>query len=233
MIRGVPPRRLIPSSARRSALVVAVVAAMVVVVLAVLVHGTRGNGVDDAITRWTYRHFRSRWEAHALLSLSEPAFDVGVLSTLAVAAALRRVWNVAIFAVVAPVGAVLLSEVVLKPVVHRSIGGFSYPVGNAYPSGHETGIAALLAVLAVLALRTAWHIAVKVALVTALVVWAVLAAVGLVRNFLHYPSDTVGGASVAVAVVVVTALGIDAVTERRVRTRDDVGDEPTTARTLR
>lgn len=214
---------------RTRALVVAVVAAIVVAVLAVLLHGKRQTSVDLSITRWLYVHIRSWWIARKLLSLSAPAFEVGVLAAVAVGAMLRRLWNIAVFAVVAPVVAVALSEFVLKPLVHRQLGGVSFPISDAYPSGHETGIAALLTVLAVLTVRMAWSAAAKAAILVVFVLWAVAAAIGLIRNFAHYPSDTVGGVGVALAVVVASALVIDAVTPRRV-SAPDVPDRPRTAR---
>lgn len=224
-----PSDPLLPRRVRARALVVAVLAAIVVVVLAVLLHGKRETSVDESITRWLYVHLRSWWVARKLLSLSEPAFEVGVLAALAVGALLRRAWNVAAFVVAAPVAAVVVSELVLKPLVHRRLGGVSFPVANAYPSGHETGIAALLTVLAVLTLRTTWTVAVKAAVLVAFVLWAVVAAIGLIRNFLHYPSDTVGGAGVALAVVLATAFAIDAVTASHRVSAPDVPDRPRTA----
>lgn len=209
-------------------MIVAVLAAVVVAVLAVLLHGKRETSVDETITRWFYLHMRSWWIARKLLDLSQPAFEVGVLGALAVGALLRRAWNVAAFVVVAPIAAAVITEFVLKPLVHRPLGGVSFPVANSYPSGHETGIAALLTVLAVLTLRTAWSATVKAAILAVFALWAVAAAVGLIRNFLHYPSDTLGGIGVALAIVLTTALVIDAVTARRV-SAPDVPARPRTA----
>lgn len=223
-----PSDPLVPRHLRARTIVVAVVAAIVVAVLAVLLHGKRETSVDLSITRWLYVHIRSWWIARKLLSLSAPAFEIGVLAAVAVGAMLRRLWNIAIFAVVAPVAAVALSEFVLKPLVHRQLGGVSFPISDAYPSGHETGIAALLTVLAVLTFRTAWNAAAKTAILVVFALWAVAAAIGLIRNFAHYPSDTVGGVGVAAAVVPLCALVIDAVTSRRV-SEPGVPDRPRTA----
>jgi undecaprenyl-diphosphatase len=220
---------LVPTRMRTRAMVVAVIAALVVAVLAVLLHGKRQTGVDETITRWLYIHLRSWWIARKLLTLSEPAFEVGVLGALAVGAAMRRAWNVVAVAVIGPIAAVVLSEFVLKPLVHRQLGGVSFPISDAYPSGHETGIAALLTVLGLLTLRTAWSAAAKTAILVAFGIWAVVAAIGLIRNFAHYPSDTVGGVGVALAVVIGTAFAIDAVTSRRL-SAPDVPDRPRTAR---
>ena len=111
--------------------------------------------------------------------------------------------------------------------MHRQRGGPDGAFANAYPSGHETGVVAVLTVLAVLALRKGWRASVEIAVVTVLASWALVAAVGLVG--VHYPSDTVGGAGVAVAVVLATALAMDALTRRRRTNSPDVRDRPRTA----
>lgn len=203
---------LIARSGRRWAVGIALGAAVVVAVLGVLTHDKQGSSLDMHVTQWVFWHFRRHWAAKALLELSDPAFDVGVLATIAVGAGWRRSWRICALAVIGPVVALLLSEQVLKPIVHRTLGH-----GIAYPSGHETGIASVATVVALLLLRTGAHRAVKVIVLVALLAWAVFAAFGLVRAFVHYPTDTVGGFCVALATVLVTALVIDAVADRRSR----------------
>jgi membrane-associated phospholipid phosphatase len=72
----------------------------------------------------------------------------------------------------------------------------------------------MLLVLSVLLLRTSWHGGVKTAILAVFAAWTVLGAVGLVRIFAHYPSDTAGAVCVSVAVVLSTALVVDAVADR-------------------
>jgi membrane-associated phospholipid phosphatase len=213
-------QRLIPLERRGAALGTAGIAALVVAVLAVLVHGKRQTAVDHWIARWIYDHLRSPWTAHVLLNTSDSVLIVTVLGSLVVGALLRRAWNVAAFAVLGPTAAVLVSELVLKPLVHRPIGAAGLAVANAFPSGHETGVVAAVTVLAVLALRMKWRLGVEVAVVSVLGLWSLAAAVGLARNFLHFPSDTLGGAGVAVAVVLATAVAIDELTDRQRATAD-------------
>jgi uncharacterized membrane protein len=52
---------------------------------------------------------------------------------------------------------------------------------------------------------------VRIAMMTLLMGWSLVAAVGLVRNLYHLATDTVGGVGVGVVVVLVCALAIDAV----------------------
>jgi membrane-associated phospholipid phosphatase len=210
--RRMAPHSLIAPAGRRWAVGIVVVATIVLAVLGVLVHDKQGSSLDTHVTTWVFWHFRSRSVARALLQLSDPAFDVGVLATVAIGAGWRRAWRICVLAVAGPVIAILISEKLLKPGVHRVIGH-----GLAFPSGHETGIASVATVVAVLLLRTGARRAVKVAGIVALAAWSVFAAVGLVRAFVHYPTDTVGGVCVALATVLVTALLVDAVADRRVR----------------
>lgn len=205
------PQRLIPLERRRAALATAGIAALVVVVLALLVAGQRLAGIDNSITDWIHAHLRipNVTMANAVVSVSAPTLVVGVLGTLAVGALLRRAWNVAASAVLGPTAAVVVTDLALKPLV-----------GHEFPSGHETGVVALVTVLAILTLRMGWHVAVELAIMTVLGLWALVAAVGLAYFMLHHPSATVGGAGVAIALVLPTAVAIDAVTHRRRATAD-------------
>lgn len=206
-------------------------AVVVFVALAIWVHGRRYTAIDYRVTVWIYEHARSRTLITALTDLTSPAFETGVLVTTAVAAAVFRRWRVTALAVLAPLITVLASEDVLKPLIARPRGGSSYPTAASFPSGHETGLTAMLVVLSVLLLRTAWRGAVKVAVLVIFAAWALLGAVGLVRIFAHYPSDTVGAVCVSLALVPTTALVIDVVSNRRGRrvSGPAVPDPPRTA----
>ena len=122
------------------------------------------------------------------------------------------------FAAVSPILAIVLTEVVLKPIVGRSLtydfAGIALPRSGAFPSGHETGLAvadrrargadAARAAGGGLARRSSW---------CALALWTAIGAVGLVANLYHYATDTIGGVLVAVAAVLGVALLVDAVVE--------------------
>jgi undecaprenyl-diphosphatase len=214
--RAVAQQRLISLERRRPALVTAGLAALLTAMLAVLLHGNRDTSVDHWITYWISFRLPSPWVRQALLTASKPALVAGVLGLLTVGALLRRAWNVAVFAVLGPTLAELVAELALKPLVHRERGGGSWAAAYTFPSGHETGVAALGTVLAVLTLRMWWHVVSEIAIVAALGLWVLAGAVGLIRADLHYPSDTIGGAG-----VVATAVAIDALTDRRRATSDN------------
>ncbi len=93
---------------------------------------------------------------------------------------------------VGPPLALLVGELVAKPLVGRTLGG-----ALSYPSGSTVGAAALGAV-AVLATPPRWR---PVAIVLA-ATYAVWMAVAVVALRWHYPTDALAGLSLGVGVVV-------------------------------
>ena len=222
---GMPPS-LMPRRCRPAAVVLAVAGAALVVVLSVIIwHGT-GTALDD----WVFERLRTHIGpdgAARLLAVSTPLIDVGVLAVVAVGGAIARRWDVTALALVGPLLALGLTEVALKPLVGRTItppdvlgGPLRGALGDspaAFPSGHETGVASVAAVLLVMAaalpLRWWWR-GLVVAVLTA---WVVLAGVGLVRNRWHYTTDVIGALGVCAMAVVTAALLIDRYAPRLLR----------------
>jgi undecaprenyl-diphosphatase len=94
----------------------------------------------------------------------------------------------------------------LKPLVGRTIDG-----GLAFPSGHTGGATALgvvAALLLITVLRPATGTSALLLSAGALVSGGAM-ALALVSDRVHYPTDTVGGFCVAVAVVLASALVIE------------------------
>jgi undecaprenyl-diphosphatase len=143
---------------------------------------------------------------------------VALFVLVVVGALLFRRWDVAVFAAVSPVLAIVLTEVVLKPIVGRYLtyefAQIALPRSGAFPSGHETGLASLTTELAILTLRAPIAAAWRALVVSALALWTAVGAIGLVANLYHYATDTVGGVGVAVATVLGVALLVDAVSAR-------------------
>jgi membrane-associated phospholipid phosphatase len=197
--------RLVPWP--RVALWAIAVSAAVVAILGGLVHDHAGtNRLDNAILQVINDVVPDR-ALRLALHLTDPPLVVGVLAATAVFALLLRRWNIAALAVIAPPIALLLTESVLKPVVHRSGEAESL----AYPSGHETGIASLVCVLGLVLLASPVRRRRKVVLAAVLVAVVVAAAVALVGRYFHFATDTVGAVGVAVAVTLAVALVIDRV----------------------
>jgi undecaprenyl-diphosphatase len=204
-----PARSLVAPSWRRACVVVAAAAiALVAAVGAVLHDRATLTGFDNWASRPLFDHL-SELDGARLLTLTSPGLSAGGLALIAVAAALTRQWGIVALATVGPTIAIVATEAVLKPIVHRNVPGGS----EAYPSGHETGLVSLLVVLLVVLPRARPTRAVTALVATLLALWAVVGAIGLVRGHYHFPTDTIGGAGVAVACVLSVALVIDFISE--------------------
>ena len=114
----------------------------------------------------------------------------------------------------APLGAAVLTELVAKPIVDRTL----VTTAPVYPSGHVTGAAAVAAVSVALAYRySGRRAAVAVAPVAALL--PLLVSVGVVGRAYHYATDAIGGLAVGVATAIVAVLVIDALERHHARGR--------------
>lgn len=199
---------------RRALGVVAALAMAGVAAFGVRYHDAPDPGrLDAAVGAWlTLDSPTGRDVASAVASFGSVPATLALGVVLAVLAWRRRGVRGVLLALIGPALAALVTEVVLKPWVARTLEG-----DLAYPSGHATRIAALGAVLVVLTARPGWA-APALAAVAVLAVAAVSTA--LVALGHHYATDVVAGAVLGPAIVIVTALGID----RCVRT--DVSDRP-------
>ncbi len=109
------------------------------------------------------------------------------------AVCLRRDPARAIACLIGPPLAVVLGQEVIKPLVGRTLGGTL-----TYPSGSTTGAAAL-AIAAILAVPPRWKWVTAV-LAVGYALWMTIAVVALRW---HFPTDSLGGAVLGVAVVLV------------------------------
>jgi len=215
-----PGRPLIGGRARIAAWVLIGFAFTMFLALALRLHDTsEPTSFDNAFAAWLFGHTGTVAQ-HGLLVLSEPGLTIGVVVLIALLAAVLRRWDVVAFAVVGPGAAVVLSTEILKPIVNRLLGHVAdvttagFVPGYAFPSGHETALASATTVLGVLLLRGPFDVRTKAIGLGVTVVWTVAGAAGLVRNGYHYVTDTIGGACVAIVVVLGTALVVDAVRPR-------------------
>ncbi len=197
---------LLPVTARRTAVtVLACCAAVTAVGAYVCARGAYGDPIDGPIDSWIVGHMGGHGrELQLAADLGQPT-QVVVMTTVLILACLAagRI-NGAMLTAISVSAASVLTEKVLKPLVHESY--------SAYPSGRATGAFALIAILAVLLAhpsrsksRSRWRIAVVAA--AALVGCAVcVATVGLND---HHFTDTVGGAAVGTGVVLTVTLLLD------------------------
>jgi membrane-associated phospholipid phosphatase len=208
-----PGRALLHRAFVPAAAVTAAGCVIITTVLGILVAGqTRAGWLDRGIDG----PIRSGLAGHASLLAAVAAMG----SPLAVAAAAvvtfaacvwtRRFRGALLVAVAVPVASG--ADVWLKELIHRTLTG-----SLSYPSGHTTGAFALAITFALLLtgpLRPPLPVAARDLLTGAVLVLATGVAIAQVARDKHYFTDTVGGAALATAVVLLTALVLDALATR-------------------
>jgi undecaprenyl-diphosphatase len=203
------PRPLLSPAARPWAAAVLVVCVAVTAVLgALFAHQARGSGLDMSIDA----RIQAGMGGHQALlrgvaRLGSAPVVIAVAGALVLACLATRRWRGALFVLIAVPAAVVAGEYVLKPLIDRTLEG-----DLVFPSGHTTGVVVLAAVIAVLlagSLRPPWPAAVRLLLVLAAFLAAGVTAVAMIGMGAHYFTDTVGGAAVAVGIVLATALALD------------------------
>jgi membrane-associated phospholipid phosphatase len=206
----VPPS-LIELRWRAPARTAALVSAAIVIILSVLLFHATTDPVDTWVFRELLAHVGADGSAE-LEGVTSPTISIALLAMVVVVAGLVRRWDVVLLAVAGPVLALGLTELVLKPVVGRTLSPVGSPapsVQGCFPSGHETGASAAAVVLLIVAGQVRMGRPGRLVEGVVLVGWLLLVAAGLVRNQFHYAADTLGAVAVSVAVVLSTALVID------------------------
>ena len=208
------PTTLIAPRWRRPVIAAAASCALVVVALAVIVYHGRSTSFDN----WVFRKFYDGigWStAHFLLDLSIPTTSIVILVLVIGIAIVCKEWQVAALGALGPLLAIMTTEFVFKPIVGRALhpvalsSNLPLSIRSVYPSGHETTVTATALVLVIAATRLPVQLRFRVALIAVFVAWTVASAVGLIRNFWHYPTDTIGAICLSVSVIACTALFID------------------------
>jgi membrane-associated phospholipid phosphatase len=185
--------------------------AAVTAVLGALVAGqTRPGPVDRWVDARIQSALGAQWRMLEELAGIGDVIPVVVMTAVLVAACLvTRRWRGAVLAAVAVPSAAGVAELVLKPLVGRTLMG-----ALSFPSGTETRVFAVAAVFAVLMadpVRPRIPAALRLVLAVAVLLAAVAVAVAIVALDQHYFTDTVGGAAVGAAVALATALILDRV----------------------
>jgi membrane-associated phospholipid phosphatase len=224
-MRGVtagPQRRLL-SRRLRPALGCLVVAG--IALITVLGFGVAGTSTpatpgrfDRAVDGWLIAHFdHDVGLVHALADFGNAV--PMIVTVLVLAGALRWLGRPlgALLAVGAPAVAIAVTEWILKP-VSRAHGS-----GPSFPSGHATVFCAVVFVVIVVVVdqsppRLTRSIQAVVVLAAAGLAGCVMAA--LVAAQYHYATDVLGGACVALVVVLGLAFMIDWCADSRMRSPD-------------
>jgi len=180
-------------------------------VLGALVAGqTRPGPIDRWVDARIQGGLGGQWRGLQYLAAIGNVTPVLVMTAVLVAACLvTRRWRGAVLAAVAVPAAAGVAELVLKPLVGRTLMG-----ALSFPSGTETRVFAVAAVFAVLMadpVRPRIPAAVRLAAAVAVLLAAVAVGVAMVALNQHYFTDTVGGAAVGTAAALATALILDRV----------------------
>lgn len=198
------------------------VAAIGFAVLAAFVAGGHSTGFDDWVFRELYRHTGITF-AQVTLGMSQPALSISFCALIAIGAAIARRWDIAALATIGPGATVVLAKYVFKPLLGRVFSTDDLfrallgrvpnvdpsTVTGTFPSGHESAVASTACVLAILCFHAPVTRRVRVVLLAVIAVWTAVAAVGLVDNFWHYATDTIGAILLAGTVVLGLALVLD------------------------
>jgi membrane-associated phospholipid phosphatase len=202
-VRSARHTRLVAPRLRFPVAVVAVLAGVGVIVLGVHFAGdTHAGPLDRTLgSRLDMRHGLVKFLGQGFADLGNPLpVAVALVVLAATAFAVRGPRGLAL-ALVGPLLAMAMTSLVLKPLVDRTRSG-----ELAFPSGHTTAIASMAVAAGTLLLG--WALALLVVAVGA----------SMVGRGYHYPTDTLGGVGVALAVVLLVALAAD-VTGDRARSR--------------
>jgi len=171
---------------------------------------SQASGPDDAVDSWIVGHLGGHLSAlQVVVDLGDAIATSVLTAALVIGCLLARRINGALLALISAVLASGLTELVLKPIVHETIGS---PPALSYPSGHTTDAFSLAAVCVVLLLnppggRPAPALRVLLGVLAVLVGCAVAAS--LIAIHWHYFTDTVAGAAVGIGVALLTAFGLD------------------------
>jgi undecaprenyl-diphosphatase len=145
--------------------------------------------------------------AHFIVRLGDPLSIATIVFILMMCALFLKRPRAAILAVIGPSACGATIEL-MKPLVGRTYHGVL-----TFPSGHTTGITAVATVAAVMAVsftRARLLMASTMAAAGVLIV-AIVMALALLAQHLHYPTDTFGGFLTAVVIVLAGAFCIDAI----------------------
>jgi membrane-associated phospholipid phosphatase len=204
--RLVAPRLRIPVAA------IALLAAALVTVLGWHFAGdTHAGQLDQTLAGDVdIRHGVARFLGQGFADLGNPLpVAVGLVGLAVVAYVVRGPRGLAL-AVIGPLLAMITTSLVLKPLIDRTLSG-----ALAFPSGHTTAIGSMA--LAAGTLLPGWTVVPRVlrwAGAGVLTLLVVAVGVSMVARGSHYPSDTIGAVGVALAVVLLVALVVDAVSDR-------------------
>jgi membrane-associated phospholipid phosphatase len=203
------PRPLVPAAMRPlAAAVLAVCVAATALLGAIVARQTRAEPLDAWVDARIQAGLGGQRRVLNDLSGLGDLIPVAVLTAVLVLACLvTRRWRGAVLVAVAVPVAAGVTELVLKPLIGRTLMG-----ALSFPSGNETRVFAIAVAFALLLadpVRPRIPAVVRMVLAVAVLLTAGAVAIALVALGHHYFTDTIGGAAVGTAVVLATALSLD------------------------
>jgi membrane-associated phospholipid phosphatase len=202
-------RLLVPAAMRSLAAAVLTVCAAVTALLGALFARQTQAGSFDA---WADARIQAalagqRRVLNDLSGLGDLRPVAAMTAALILVCLVTRRWRGAVLVAVAVPAAAGVTELVLKPLIGRTLTG-----DLSFPSGNETRVFALAAAFAVLLAdppRARIPAAVRLLLALAALLVAGTVGVAMVGLGHHYFTDAVGGAAVGVGMVLATTLILD------------------------
>ncbi len=157
-------------------------------------HNSAPFGFEEPAFDWLApRSARETWTQIADL-LAAPAIGVAVVLSIAVGAVRRAFLRVVVYAAFAA-AALLISEEIAKPLVHRTLDG-----QLTFPSGHVTAVSATALAMWLALYPLLGKRARNITLVLG-VAWTLLISLAVVGAHWHAPLDAVGSVLLAVGIV--------------------------------
>lgn len=214
--RGQLAAPLLPARARRPAAVITLCCfALVAVLGALFAHQSHGSAIDHAVDSWVMGLHVSSGTLERISYLGDLTAVTALTAVLAIGCLAVRRLSGALLAVAGVLLASVLTEAVLKHLVHRTITASHF---LTYPSGHTTVLFALSTALAVVLLNPRSgrpRPLLRGCAVAAAVVVSCVVGLAMIGLDFHYFTDTVGGAAVGIGVVLSTAFLLDVEAVRR------------------
>jgi membrane-associated phospholipid phosphatase len=147
---------------------------------------------------------RQHHGAQLLVILGVPYVFAVAVAIMAIIALTRRDKRLACIAVIAPISAEILTELIAKPAFHRVDGDYF-----TYPSGHVTATASIMSVFALLLRRTTTRTTTLIA-APVIALYVVGSIIGVIVLHMHDLIDAIGGLAMGVGVIALfTALVLE------------------------
>ena len=198
---------------------VAVACAVLTIALGVRYHGRKyGGRLDNTVDNWVNKIFgQHNVVLQNVLHVVNISMVITAMAIAVIIGLLTERTRLVLLAIIGPIAALTITELVLKPLIGRTYNGV-----EAYPSGHTTITVSIIVVFGFFAAITR-YMWIKIAFGVFSVLAILLVVIALIGYHYHYATDTMGGFCVATATVIGCALLIDIVADKFTRPTETTG----------